>query len=46
MPGFQDRSKSLLAGLENSILNIALLFIESILLFYMGYVAFIRYDVR
>jgi len=46
MPGFQERSKSLFSGLENSILNIALLLIESILLFYIGYVAFIRYDVR
>jgi len=46
MPGFQERSKSLFSGLESPILNIALLVIESILLFYIGYVAFIRYDVR
>jgi ABC-type transport system involved in multi-copper enzyme maturation permease subunit len=46
MPGFQERPKSLFSGLESSILNIALLVIESILLFYIGYVAFIRYDVR
>jgi ABC-type transport system involved in multi-copper enzyme maturation permease subunit len=46
MPVFQERPKSLLSGLESSILNIALLIIESILLFYIGYVAFIRYDVR
>ena len=46
MPGFQAQPKSLFSGLENTILNIALLFIESILLFYIGYVAFIRYDVR
>ncbi len=45
-PGFQERPKSIFSGLENSILNIALLVIESILLFYIGYVAFIRYDVR
>ena len=46
MPRFQERSKSLLFGLESSILDIALLLIESILLFYIGFVAFIRYDVR
>lgn len=46
MPAFQERPKSLLSGLESSILNVALLVIESILLFYVGYVAFIRYDVR
>jgi len=46
MPGFQERPKSLFTGLENSILNIALLVIEAILLFYLGNVAFIRYDVR
>ncbi len=46
MPGFQERTKSFFSGMENSILTIALLLIESILLFYIGYVAFIRYDVR
>ena len=46
MPAFQERSKSLFSGLDSTILNIALLLIESILLFYIGYIAFIRYDVR
>jgi len=46
MPGFQERSESLLSGLESSSLKIVLLLIESIFLFYIGYVAFIRYDVR
>lgn len=46
MPGFLERPTSLFSGLTSSILNIALLLIESILLFYIGYVAFIRYDVR
>jgi hypothetical protein len=46
MPGFQARPESLFSGLEGSILNIVLLLIESIFLFYIGYVAFIRYDVR
>jgi ABC-type transport system involved in multi-copper enzyme maturation permease subunit len=46
MPEFQERPKSLFSSLENSILNIGLLIVEGILLFYIGYVAFIRYDVR
>ena len=46
MPGFRAQPESLFSGLESTILNIALLLIESILLFYIGYVAFIRYDVR
>jgi hypothetical protein len=46
LPASQEPPKSLFSGLESSILNIALLLIESILLFYTGFVAFIRYDVR
>jgi ABC-type transport system involved in multi-copper enzyme maturation permease subunit len=46
MPGFREPPKSLFLGLESSILNIALLLIEGILLFYTGFVAFLRYDVR
>ncbi len=46
MPFFQARRETLFSGLESSILNIALLLIESILLFYISYIAFIRYDVR
>lgn len=46
MPRFQDQPVALLSGLEDSVLNLGLLVIEAILLFYLGYVAFIRYDVR
>jgi len=46
MPGFLAQRKSLFFGLESSILNVVLLLIEGIFLFYIGYVAFIRYDVR
>jgi ABC-type transport system involved in multi-copper enzyme maturation permease subunit len=46
MPGFQAQPESLFSSLESSILNIVLLLIEGIFLFYIGYVVFIRYDVR
>jgi hypothetical protein len=46
MPKYSDRADSLLTGLSGVIPRIGLLLIEIILLFYLGYVAFIRYDVR
>jgi ABC-type transport system involved in multi-copper enzyme maturation permease subunit len=46
MPGFPDRADSLFSGLAGTIPRIGLLLIEIVLLFYLGYVAFIRYDVR
>ncbi len=46
MPRFLDRAVSLLEGVENSIARIGILLVEAILLFYLGYIAFIRYDVR
>jgi len=46
MPLFPDRADSLFSGLAGTIPRIGLLFVEIILLFYLGYVAFIRYDVR
>ncbi len=46
MPKFPERADSLLSGLAGTIPRIGLLLVEIILLFYLGYIAFIRYDVR
>jgi ABC-type transport system involved in multi-copper enzyme maturation permease subunit len=46
MPKFPDRADSLFSGLAGIIPRIGLLLVEIILLFYLGYVAFLRYDVR
>jgi ABC-type transport system involved in multi-copper enzyme maturation permease subunit len=46
MPRFEDPPKTLLAGLENSIPRAGALLVETVLLFYLGFVAFIRFDVR
>jgi ABC-type transport system involved in multi-copper enzyme maturation permease subunit len=40
------RPASLRPGLEGSVAGIGLLLIEAVFLFYLGYVAFLRYDVR
>ena len=45
-PLFQWQRKHLLTDLQSTILNLSLFIIESILLFYLSFVAFIRYDVR
>jgi ABC-type transport system involved in multi-copper enzyme maturation permease subunit len=46
MPRFEVRAGSLFSGLEASVLWVGFMLIEAVLLFYLGYVAFIRYDVR
>jgi hypothetical protein len=46
MPRFEDPPKTLLAGLESSIPRAGALLVEAVLLFYLGFVAFIRFDVR
>jgi len=46
MPRFPDRPGTLLAGLGSSAVGAGLLLVEAVLLFYLGYIAFIRYDVR
>ncbi len=46
MPRFEVRAAALLSGLESSVPWVGFLMIEAVLLFYLGYVAFIRYDVR
>jgi ABC-type transport system involved in multi-copper enzyme maturation permease subunit len=46
MPRFEVREGALLSGLESSVLWVGFMLIEAVLLFYLGYVAFIRYDVR
>jgi len=46
MPRFPERKASLFEGAANSVVQIGLLLVEGILLFYLGYIAFIRYDVR
>jgi ABC-type transport system involved in multi-copper enzyme maturation permease subunit len=46
MPRFEDRPGGVLSGLEPSVVNAGLLVVEAVLLFYLGFIAFIRYDVR
>jgi ABC-type transport system involved in multi-copper enzyme maturation permease subunit len=46
MPRFQDQPMVLFSGLDSSVVDLGLLVIEIVLLFYLGYVAFLRYDVR
>jgi ABC-type transport system involved in multi-copper enzyme maturation permease subunit len=46
MPRFQDQPMGLFSGLDSSVVDLGLLVIEIILLFYLSYVAFLRYDVR
>ena len=46
IPRFQEQPKLLFTGLESTIVNIGLILIECVILFYVGFVAFIRYDVR
>lgn len=45
-PRFEAPAAALFAGLEPSILLVGLMLGESVLLFALGYVSFIRYDVR
>jgi ABC-type transport system involved in multi-copper enzyme maturation permease subunit len=46
MPRFEVPAGSLLSGLESSVLWVGLMLVEAVLLFALGYVAFLRYDVR
>ena len=46
MPRFQGRSKTFASGLADSVVQISVLLIECVFLFALGYVAFIRFDVR
>jgi ABC-type transport system involved in multi-copper enzyme maturation permease subunit len=46
MPRFEVRAGAFLFGLGPSALWVGLLLVEAVFLFYAGYVAFIRYDVR
>ncbi len=46
MPRLTASRGSLFSGLESSALGLGLLLAEGVLLFYLGFVAFIRYDVR
>ncbi len=46
MPRFEDLPKTLLGGLEGSVAKAGFLVIEGIFLFYLAFVAFIRFDVR
>jgi ABC-type transport system involved in multi-copper enzyme maturation permease subunit len=46
MPRYQDQAGTLLSGLESSVLKAGLLLVAGVFLFALGYVAFIRYDVR
>jgi ABC-type transport system involved in multi-copper enzyme maturation permease subunit len=46
MPVYPGSRVSLLVELELNIFPLSLLIVEGIFLFYLGYVAFIRYDVR
>jgi len=46
LPWPPPRPASLRLGLEGSVAGIGLLLVEAIFLFYLGYIAFLRYDVR
>jgi ABC-type transport system involved in multi-copper enzyme maturation permease subunit len=46
MPRFEDQPGTLLSGLESSALRAGILLVAAVFLFALGYVAFIRYDVR
>ena len=46
MPRFPDRPGTLLTGLGPSAVGAGFLLVEAVFLFYLGFVAFIRFDVR
>lgn len=46
MPRFPDRPVTLLAGLGRSAVGAGLLLVEAVFLFYLAFIAFIRFDVR
>ena len=46
MPRFMESRKSLFGGLEGSVTGAGLLLAEIVLLFFLGFVAFARSDVR
>jgi ABC-type transport system involved in multi-copper enzyme maturation permease subunit len=46
MPRFPEEPMGLFSGLQDSVLDAGLLLVEIVLLFYVGYVAFLRFDVR
>jgi hypothetical protein len=46
MPRYQDQRGGLLAGLELSVPKAGGLLVAAVFLFALGYVAFIRFDVR
>jgi hypothetical protein len=46
VPRFPDQPPRVFSGLENSGLNVGLLLVEIVFLFNLGYVAFLRFDVR
>jgi hypothetical protein len=46
LPRFPPRPRSLRMGSERSVVGVGILLIETIFLFYLGFVAFLRYDVR
>jgi ABC-type transport system involved in multi-copper enzyme maturation permease subunit len=46
MPRFSERPLTVVGSLESSVLRLGLLLFEVIFLFALGFVAFIRYDVR
>jgi len=46
VPVFRWQKRHLLTGLQSSLIYIAILIFECFLLFYLSFVAFIRYDVR
>lgn len=46
MPRFQVPTETLLSGLGSSTVDVGLLLVEAVFLFYLGFIAFIRFDVR
>jgi ABC-type transport system involved in multi-copper enzyme maturation permease subunit len=46
MPRFEDRPLAVFSGLEAGAVDVGGLLVEAVLLFYVGFVAFIKFDVR
>ncbi len=46
MPRYRDQAGALFSGLESSVLKTGLLAVATVFLFALGYVAFLRFDVR
>jgi hypothetical protein len=46
IPQFSEKKPSLTESIHESLSDIALLFLWNVMVFFIGFIAFIRYDVR